>query len=1551
MLKQLLTAFQVPESELSRVQLLLTTILRGAIAVAVTLAIVSLAFMLMGQPNWFWLVGVVLAAILFGLTRLNQGGKVSLSVNLLLAVITIYAVFAEPMGFPEPRLHTLIYAVPIVMVALLLPTAAVLYWGIIVASVILLRVLILSLMLGIPSDYFVAFLVSLPGLAIITAIMWLFSRLFYGTQMDLLRQVQQGRAGIEIGHTVTSAIDPPSVIHQAVQLIYDAFGYYHVGLFTADLDQGIAVLADAAGAAASELKERGFSTTLSGTTAVAAAINHKRQWTVVSWEERVDPNGRPVRFTYDRLPTRAELVLPLQWGDRILGALDIHSTEVDPFTEADVHTLEGLVGNVANALEGARLLDDVQQRHQELETIYAQTERRSRYLEATAELARATSSLLDQQELLERAVELISQGLGLYHAGIFLVDETREWAILVAASSEGGRQMLARGHRLRVGQQGIVGWVTGSGEARIALDVGEDAVYFDNPDMPETRSEIALPLKVGDRMLGALDVQSEREAAFSDEDAVVLQALADQVAIAIQNARLFEETQRALEEVQALQRYYVAQEWERLSQRKSDVSAEYRSLGVPTLEEAWAPEMEIALTREQPVALPDLSAILEDAGGDGRDDGRGEREVPSALPALSALAVPITLQGEVIGVLDLQETDQRREWTREEVEMVTSVADQLALALENARLVEETQRRARQLAAASAVARDATAILEGEQLLNETVELISERFGFYHAGAFLVDEQNEYAVMRAASSEGGKKMLARGHRLKIGEVGIVGYVAATGEPRVASDVDLDTVWYNAPELPETRSEMALALKARERVIGVLDVQSNQPAAFSEDDVAVLQTLADQLATAIANADLFQRVREDANRRALINEVSQAAASSLEVKELLGRSGEAVSRQLEMPCAIFDWDEETGILIPVTVHDSAGADVTPSESEPITPAMAPAMFQAIRTRQLQVLFDVTANVDGAAAELARQLDLQDAAYTPLTSRGQILGLLELGRQRGRPVLDEGALSFLEVVATNLGVAVENARLYQSAVETAERLEEVDRLKTQFLANMSHELRTPLNSIIGFSRVILKEIDGPLTDMQRTDLQTVYESGQHLLSLINNILDIVKIEAGKMEISIEEVDLKPIITSVMSTAVALVKDKSVELQTSLPDDLPFLRADSRRVRQVLLNLVGNSAKFTEEGYIRVEAKSDEEEVIVSVVDSGIGIPEDKLEMIFEAFTQVDASSTRRAGGTGLGLSICQSFVEMHGGRIWVESEANKGSTFSFALPIQGPPLPGAEEVEEQAAKPRAVEPPVPAEELQEEVSKLVLCVEDDEGVITLFRRYLSKRGYQVVGLTDPTRAIEEAKRLKPHAITLDVMMPDKNGWQVIQELKANSETRHIPVIICSIVAERDRGMSLGASDYLVKPIVEQDLLAALDRLNREAGRHLVLVVDDQPEHRKLLRRMIENQDGYEVVEAGGGKEAIDMLNQIHPHLITLDLMMPGMDGFDVLESVKSKEDTRSIPVIVITAKELTEDDYKRLNHNVEALIEKGPMKREELLADLAAALKKLTRVPVG
>ncbi len=813
------------------------------------------------------------------------------------------------------------------------------------------------------------------------------------------------------------------------------------------------------------------------------------------------------------------------------------------------------------------------------------------------------------------------------------------------------------------------------------------------------------------------------------------------------------------------------------------------------------------------------------------------------------------------------------------------------------RVAERTadlERRAVQLQAAAEVARDATAVRDVGQLLDETVHLISERFGFYHAGVFLVDDAREYAILRAASSEGGHRMLARGHKLAVGKVGMVGYVTSTGEPRIALDVGEDAVHFVNPDLPETRSEMTLPLRVRGEVIGALDVQSIEEAAFSDEDVAVLQTMADQLAVAIENARLLRETQDRLRELSLLHREYSAAA----------------------------WAQLTPLEHPLGyVYDRV--DVAPMEQ-----LVAPALDLALQRGEPIAL------VEPGAAEAALAM--------PLKLRDQVIGVLGLQEMDEAREWSPDEIALVEAVSEQVALALENARLFEEIQRTAERLKEVDRLKSQFLANMSHELRTPLNSIIGFSRVILKGIDGPLTDTQRTDLQAIYESGQHLLGLINDILDISKIEAGKMELTFESVDMDEIIKGVMSTAVALVKDKPIKLQQSISPGLPTVRGDARRIREVLINLLSNAAKFTEQGFIRVEAQATPRleggqgrGVIVAVADSGIGIPPEKIDTIFEPFTQVDASSTRSAGGTGLGLSISKHFVEMHGGRIWVESTLGEGSTFYFSLPVEQPSSPLVKQGPEDG-----LEQPEP-----EPRQRLVLCVDDDAGVITLFRRYLSKQGYRVVGLTDSTAAVERARQLKPFAITLDVLMPDKDGWQVVQELKADPETRHIPVIMCTILSKEKRGLSLGASDYLVKPIMEQELLAALERLDREAGRHRVLVVDDQPEDRSLLRRMIEGQEEYEVVEAASGQEAIALVRQARPDVIVLDLLMPDVDGFAVLEAVKADEVTRSIPIIVVTAKDLSQEERDTLNSRVEALLQKGLCDQQELLAEVAEALGRL------
>ncbi len=370
------------------------------------------------------------------------------------------------------------------------------------------------------------------------------------------------------------------------------------------------------------------------------------------------------------------------------------------------------------------------------------------------------------------------------------------------------------------------------------------------------------------------------------------------------------------------------------------------------------------------------------------------------------------------------------------------------------------------------------------------------------------------------------------------------------------------------------------------------------------------------------------------------------------------------------------------------------------------------------------------------------------------------------------------------------------------EMTEKLKATDKLKTQFMANMSHELRTPLNSIIGFSRVILKGIDGPLTELQKADLTSIHNSGQHLWGLVNDILSLYQIEAGKMKFNFDEVEISPIIKGVMSTALALVKDKPVELVQKVPDELPTVWADPTRIRQVILELVSNACKFTDKGKVRLKAVASKEKIIISVSDTGIGIPEDRLDTIFEEFTQVDASTTRKVGGTGLGLAISRHFVEMHKGQIWVESTPGKGSTFSFAIPIK-PVSEDSETIAEDS--------PETAE--ADEASKVIVVIDDNPGVITLYDRFLEKQNYKVVGVKPSEDIIDWVRAHAPFAILLDVQIPNQDGWKVLKNLKADPFTKDIPVIICTTASDKNRGLSLGAADYLTKPIVESELINAL------------------------------------------------------------------------------------------------------------------------------------------
>ena len=555
------------------------------------------------------------------------------------------------------------------------------------------------------------------------------------------------------------------------------------------------------------------------------------------------------------------------------------------------------------------------------------------------------------------------------------------------------------------------------------------------------------------------------------------------------------------------------------------------------------------------------------------------------------------------------------------------------------------------------------------------------------------------------------------------------------------------------------------------------------------------------------------------------------------------------------------------------------------------------------------------------------DTKAEAAIPLRVGTRIIGALDLQSDKVDAFTPEDII-VLQILADQVAVAIDNARSYELAQEAVREMREIDKLKSQFLANMSHELRTPLNSIIGFSRVILKGIDGPVTDLQQEDLTAIYNSGQHLLGLINDILDLSKIEAGKMDLSFDELNVDDLVKSVMSTATGLVKDKPVRLVQEVAPDLPTVRGDPMRIRQVLINLLSNATKFTDEGEIVVKAdlqknEQGKEEVLISVTDSGAGISAEDQEKLFLAFSQVDASATRAAGGTGLGLSICQQLIHMHGGEIGVDSAVDEGSTFFFTIPLFH----------------------VKVEVPEGEENRIILAIDDDPQVISLYERYLTPQGYKVIALTDPKAAKKRVAELKPHAVTLDIMMPHYDGWQVLADLKSDAETRDIPIIICSIVEDSDKGYTLGATDYLVKPIIEEDLMGALNRLNVDGNIREILIIDDDPDDLRLLGKLLADNGRYKSQLAEGGRAGWDAITSAPPHAILLDLFMPEMNGFEIIEKLRTSPDLRDIPVIIISGGDLTPEQQEKLAAYNHHLIQKGSLDTEQLMDTLEKSLKRI------
>jgi signal transduction histidine kinase/DNA-binding response OmpR family regulator len=666
---------------------------------------------------------------------------------------------------------------------------------------------------------------------------------------------------------------------------------------------------------------------------------------------------------------------------------------------------------------------------------------------------------------------------------------------------------------------------------------------------------------------------------------------------------------------------------------------------------------------------------------------------------------------------------------------------------------------------------------------------------------------------------------------------------------------------------------------------------------------------------------------------VLNEVAQAVSSSLNLETVLATVIAHAVRLADADSGtLYQYNEADGVFDP---HANFG--VTPEMIETLRSLHiglgdGPVGACALNRTPVQLTgadlsnqrFSATWGNEGIRAVIA----------VPLLRDEHVTGALVIRRKTAGD-FSPSIVKLLQTLASQSVLAIENARLFKDSQSKSEQLAEASKLKSQFLANMSHELRTPLNAIIGLTEMLHEDAQDLKRAEELEPLERVLRAAHHLLELINDILDLSKIEAGRMDIHVETFALTPLVEEVVATIAPAAAKNGNQLSVRCPATVGEMHADQTRIRQALLNLVSNANKFTEHGLVTVEVARVNtrgiDEITMAISDTGIGMSPEQVGRLFQEFVQADPSTTRKYGGTGLGLSISRRFCQMMGGDITVESQLGKGSIFTIRLPAridstQPEPLMRRVRPEQLAMKPVT--------------GSLILVIDDDQVVCDLMARYLEREGFVVRTASGGREGLALAHELHPAAITLDIHMPDLDGWTVLAAIKGDPKLADIPVVMVTVEDNRSRGYSLGVTEYMTKPIDRERLIGLLQNISRQVARKILLVDDDEI-MRESVRRVLE-QEKWNVAGASNGRIALEQLASSCPDVIVLDLMMPEMDGFEFLMEIRQHPEWRDIPILVMTAKDLSPEDHQRLNGYVERVMQKNASELDELLRELGQML---------
>jgi GAF domain-containing protein/DNA-binding response OmpR family regulator len=1292
---------------------------------------------------------------------------------------------------------------------------------------------------------------------------------------------------------------------------------------------------------------------------------------------------------------RTGLGVPLLREGAVLGTINLTRKRVEPFTERQIELVRTFADQAVIAIENARLLGELQARTAELAERNTAFAERIDHQAATIDVLKEMSaSPADALPVFDLICDQARALLGTLTVAIFEYDGT------LVHRRTGSRSASFADPTARAAYD--AGWPRvpdrGSNTCRAILD--GTIIHIRDMDAEPgvsaevralgSKTQVVIPLMRDGRAIGAITTASQRVDSVSDTQIELLNAFAEQAVIAIQSAETWRELQARTRDLEESLEYQTATSdvLNVISRSTSDVQPVLDTVVETAARLCGADGGRIAIregevyryvatTQEGAADTEYWESLRQRTMVPGRDSvaGRAALEgrvvhvadiladpdfaVPEAVTfgIRTILGVPLLREGVVIGTITL---NRRRvePFTERQIELVRTFADQAVIAMENARLLGELQARTHDLeesleyqTATSDVLNVISRSTSDVQPVLDTIAETAARLCGADSGAIYIREGEVYRYEAATAAKTEPEFWAANRHRTIlpGRDSVAGRAALEGRVVHIADIRADP----DSALPEAvasgrRTMLGVPLLRDSEPIGVIVLARKRVKSFTERQIELVRTFADQAVIAIENARLLDELQQRTNELTrsvgelqALEEVLRAVNSSLDLDTVLAT---IISRAAQLSQAdegtIYEYDETEEVFVPKSAFGMSAERVAGLRERRVR--LGETHLGRAAVERAPVYVDDVQQDSTLGPDRSVLLEgIHAVLAVPLLREDKVVGGLVI-RRRTAGGFAPTIPALLQTFADQAVLAIEHARLFQELAARGEEArrardeaEEASRTKSSFLANMSHELRTPLNAIIGLTELLCDNAARFGTEKALEPLRRVLRAGRHLLSLINDILDLSKIEAGKMDLTLESVAIGPVVEEVLGTARPLAEQNKNAIELDCPEGVGSVHADNMRLRQILLNLLSNACKFTKDGTVRLSIAraeaSGQRWVDFAVSDTGIGMTEEQLGRLFQEFTQADASTTRQFGGTGLGLAISRRLCRLMGGDITVTSTPGEGSTFTVRLPTEAAaPLPVAE------TSPAATSPAV-----SQERPGTILVIDDDATARELIATYLTGEGFAVETAAGGVEGIKKLRELRPAAVTLDIMMPEIDGWTVLAALKGDPALADIPVVIVTIVDEQRRGIALGAAGYLTKPVDRERLIEIVSQLRVAGAPGRVLVVEDDEDQRQLLRAILGAR-GWAVREAANGRLALDAITAELPDLILLDLMMPETDGFELVAALQANAAWREIPVIVVTALDLTAEDRRRLNGGVEHILSKHAFPPAELMARVGALL---------